>query len=49
MQQALLVLLAQLVLLERMVLPAHLAHQGPMEQTEQMVLLVPRVIKAYKD
>ncbi len=45
MQQALLVLLAQLVQPElqgRMVLPAHLAQQEPMEQT---VLLAPRVIK----
>jgi hypothetical protein len=39
-QQALLVLLAQLVL------PAHLVQQEPMEQT---VLLAPRAIKAYKD
>jgi hypothetical protein len=33
------------VQLVRMVLPAHLAQQEPMEPTEQMVLLVPRAIK----
>jgi hypothetical protein len=33
------------VQLVRMVLPVHLAQQEQMEPTEQMVLLVPRVIK----
>jgi hypothetical protein len=42
------VLKALPVQLVRMVLPADLAQQGPMEPTEQMVLLALQAIKGYK-